>query len=54
MKRVFLVGTILASAAAGLEAMSPVPSVAERGSMLLIGVGLILTASLTRRRAKAR
>ena len=54
MKRMFGVGTILVSAVAAASAMSSIPGTAETGSMVLIGVGLVLTASIARQKLRSR
>jgi hypothetical protein len=54
VKRLLGLGTILVSAAAAMLASSSTPATAEPGSMLLIGVGLVVTASITRQKLKSR
>jgi hypothetical protein len=54
VKRLLGLGTILVSAAAALSAATSTPATAESGSMLLIGGGLVLTASIARQKFKSR
>jgi hypothetical protein len=54
VKRLLQIGTILLSAAAAMSAATPTPLTAESGSMILIGGGLVLTASIARQKLKSR
>jgi hypothetical protein len=54
VKRLLQIGTILLSATAAMSAATSTPVTAESGSMILIGGGLVLTASIARLKLKSR
>jgi hypothetical protein len=55
MKRLLAATTVLAGTmAAATASMTAFPATAETGSMVLIGVGLVLTASLARQKLRSR
>jgi len=54
VKRLLGLGTILLFAAAAMAAATSTPATAESGSMVLIGGGLVLTASIARQKFKSR
>ena len=54
VKQILALGTILVSAVGVLAAQSSVAQTAETGSMVVIGMGLVVTASIVRHRTKAR